>query len=150
MLAQKYLKLKTGTFTYFTSMLDILFRLIIVINKLAMKENTAISLSTAIKWVNAWRQKADILGEDFIASQIPMTDATAIMAETNAVNIRGYNGYDEATQSYKLILVGIDEKGNDIIPTGNPETTEDSGIYDLTLPCPNTCNVTSPLFAGKI
>jgi hypothetical protein len=115
-----------------------------------MKENTAISLSTAIKWVNAWRQKADISGEDFIASQIPMADATAIMAETKAVNIRGYNGYDEATQSYKLILVGIDDKGNDIIPTGNPETTEESGIYDLTLPCPNTCSVTSPLFAGKI
>lgn len=112
-----------------------------------MKENTAISLSTAQKWVEAWSKK-NISGENFIASLIPMYDANQIIAE-GAVNLRGYNGYDEEAGLYKLILVGVDEKGNDIISTANPDREDGSGIYDLTLPCPNTCSTTSPLFIGN-
>jgi hypothetical protein len=112
-----------------------------------MKQNSSISLATAIKWINAWKHKTDISGQAFVASLIPMEDATGIINE-KAVNLRAYNGFDEEKQLFKLILVGVDALGNDIVPDGDPESTDNSEIYDLTLPCPNTCPNESPLFTG--
>lgn len=107
---------------------------------------TSISFDTACTWIKAWRAKNDIPGDNFIASWIPMADAQRIIAETNATDLRAYNGYDEVNKLYKLILVGVDANGNDIISIEDPSSPINSQIYDLTMPCPNTCDNSSPLF----
>jgi len=108
--------------------------------------DTLISFDTACTWIKAWRAKTEISGNNFVASWIPMEDAKRIIAETNAVDIRAYNGYDEVNDLYKLILVGVDTNGNDILSIADPINPKGSMIYDLTMPCPNTCDNSSPLF----
>jgi len=47
-----------------------------------------------------------------------------------------------------LILVGVDKDGKDITslpPTPGRADLDNSGTYDFTKPCPDTCDNTSPL-----
>lgn len=115
-----------------------------------MIESTSISFDTARTWIKAWRATMNISGDNFIASWIPMADAQDIIADANAVDIRAYNGYDEVNKLYKLILVGVDANGNDILSIEDPTNPKGSKIYDLTMPCPNTCDNMSPLFTQTI
>ena len=107
-----------------------------------MPVNNPIPLEIAEAWAKAWQDKTAISGSSFKASLIPMADILSIQNDANAVNIRAYNAYDEENDEYKLLLVGVDENGNDIIDVSSANTK----IYDLTLPCPDTCDQNSPLF----
>lgn len=100
----------------------------------------SISLSKAQSWARTWRSNPE---NTVKAHLIPQIDVTELLAEENVVDIRAYIGVDENGEN-KLMLVGVDADGNDLID-------EEAGqyIYDFTLPCPNTCDVNSPLYTLK-
>ncbi|MCG2612569.1 hypothetical protein LZZ90_13725 [Flavobacterium sp. SM15] len=104
------------------------------------KAVNTISLTTAQAWAKKWR---DTPGATIKAHLIPQADITQLMAEKDVVDVRAYIGIDENGIN-KLMLVGVDTKGNDLI-----DDTNEQYIYDFTQPCPDTCNVTSPLYTLK-
>lgn len=101
-----------------------------------MPTNT-ISLATAQAWAKNWR---DNQPDTVKAYLIPQVDITELMGEPNVQDVRAYCGIDE-NGNYKLMLVGVDANGVDLI-------NEAAGayIYDFTEPCPRTCDTTSPLY----
>ncbi|WP_300564456.1 hypothetical protein [Flavobacterium sp.] len=107
--------------------------------KIGIEENV-ISLETAQQWATNWRSNPE---NTVKAHLIPQIDITQLLNEKDVQDVRAYIGVDEDGVN-KLMLVGVDAKGNDLI-------NEDAGqyIYDFTLPCPNTCNITSPLYTLK-
>jgi hypothetical protein len=115
-----------------------------------MKEsNDVIKLDSAVSYTAGWRRMAKerLDPEDYIkAFLIPMTDFTNILAE-GAVSVRAYLGNNEETGEKKLLLVGVDADGNDMIDY-------DAGkyVFDFTTPCPAMCDKNSPLnsLPGKL
>lgn len=99
-----------------------------------------ITLQTAQAWAKKWR---DTPGSTVKAHLIPQIDITQLMNEKDVVDIRAYIGIDDNGEN-KLMLVGVDANGNDLIDDANEQY-----IYDFTKPCPTTCNVTSPLYTLK-
>ncbi|WP_343330909.1 hypothetical protein [Polaribacter staleyi] len=123
------------------------------------KVNT-ISLDEAKKWAENWRN----LESDYNkyhkcrAFNIPKIDLQEVLAEDGVESIRAYIGVKESTNSKgekeyeeKLMIVGVDENGKDMLPSatkGNTlaaESADDSGIFDFTDPCPSACDSDSPL-----
>lgn len=101
-----------------------------------MAENT-ITLEQAQKWAQSWRNNPNT---KVIAFLIPEVDLTQVMAERNTVNVRTYLGIDEDNNS-KLMIVGVDSNGNDLIDDKNGQY-----IYDFSKSCQPECDVNSPLF----
>lgn len=86
------------------------------------------------------------------AFYIPMEDIRNLALFHNAIAVRAYLCLtaENDPSTAKVVLVPIDEKGNDIL-TIPPEqqsgdAVEDSAIYDFTQPCPQTCDFNSPLY----
>ena len=104
-----------------------------------MSTNT-ITLATAQTWAANWRSKPQNVIKAYL---IPQADITQLMAETNVQDVRAYCGIDENGE-YKLMLVGVDSSGNDLI-----DDAAGDYIYDFTMPCPQTCDVNSPLYTLK-
>lgn len=101
-----------------------------------------IPLQTAVDWTTAWR------GADpsaIKAFRVDVKEINEILAELNTDYIRIYFGSDNGTE--KLVLVGVDAQGNDII---NPMGGKISGTYDFNQPCPSTCDTASPLYTGRM
>ncbi|MEW5675191.1 hypothetical protein ABGT15_02655 [Flavobacterium enshiense] len=96
-----------------------------------------ITLETAQAWAQKWRATP---GATVKAHLIPQIDITQLMNEEGVVDVRAYIGIDETGEN-KLMLVGVDANGNDLIDDANGQY-----IYDFTRPCPDTCDVKSPLF----
>ncbi len=75
---------------------------------------------------------------------------------TSFNNIRIYLGLDNSTGEFKLYITPV--TGNVNVPglAGNdfilPDNEQGSNAYVLELiyPCPNTCDVTSPLYYGNV
>jgi hypothetical protein len=66
-------------------------------------------------------------------------------------SFRAYLGLESnvmVTNLYKLFLVPIDVHGNDVILQGPTEEFPFNAqyVYDFNTPCPNTCNIDSPLY----
>ena len=101
-----------------------------------MSTNT-ITLATAQAWAKNWRDKPENIVKAYL---IPQADITQLMAETNVQDVRAYCGIDE-NGDYKLMLVGVDVNGNDLI-----DEAAGAYVYDFTAPCPRTCDVNSPLY----
>jgi len=101
-----------------------------------MVQNT-ITLDQAQQWAQNWR---DNPSKEIKAFLIPEIDLTQVMKEENTVNVRAYLGIDD-NNNCKLMIVGVDEKGNDLIDEANGQF-----IYDFTTGCPPSCDVDSPLF----
>ena len=99
-----------------------------------------ISLTTAQDWAARWRATP---GATVKAHLIPQVDITQLMAEKDVVDVRAYIGIDENGEN-KLMLVGVDADGNDLIDDNNEQY-----IYDFTKPCPTVCCVESPLYTLK-
>ena len=118
-----------------------------------MKKNE-ITLKTAKKWAKEWRDDEASYNKYFEcrAFNIPLEDLKEVIAE-GAVSVRGYLGdkkskvEGETVFEEKLMFVGVDKNGKDMISSKNGEDLdEDSGaIFDLTRPCPDLCDVSSPL-----
>lgn len=103
--------------------------------KVGIEEN-AISLEIAQQWAARWRSNPEHKVKGHL---IPNIDIVELMGEGN-VDVRAYIGVDEHGVN-KLMLVGVDENGNDLI---NDEKKQ--YIYDFTKPCPDTCDTKSPLY----
>lgn len=133
---------------------------------------TEVTLENAKKWVQLWQKDNPNHCKAFL---IPAQDLTAVLKEMNVLvkqvdgsykldenslpnnGVRAYMGIDTTNGTgkdngygEKLVIVGTtyDSKtGNhtDIIYNQNDPTNRNSGIYDVTKPCPPNCDSSSPL-----
>lgn len=101
-----------------------------------MAKNT-IDLVTAQKWARNWLAAPTTTVK---AHLIPQINITQLMASIGCQDIRAYMGIDDNGDA-KLMMVAVDANGNDLI-----DTASGYYIYDFTEPCPNTCDVNSPLY----
>ena len=106
--------------------------------------NHNLDLQDAINWTESWRRKYP---NSVKAFSVEFSEIVAIQAETGAVCFRAYFGLD-STGAEKLILVGVNSAGEDII---NPVVDNQikSGTYDFNAPCPPTCDPGSPLMGNS-
>lgn len=103
-----------------------------------------ISLETAQNWAKRWKEAQNNNNTPQItAFLIPGIDVNQALKPDKAVDVRTYMGIDE-THIPRLIIVGVDKNGNDLI-----DETNGYYIYDFTLPCPNQCNGNPPFIASK-
>ena len=106
--------------------------------KLDLPEDV-LPLGDAEDYAENWRGIASSnLGEGYIkAFNIPPNDFQKIL-ESGATGIRAYMGYTSSqlgNGEAKLLLVGTDEEGSDMIDYENGLY-----VYDFTTPCPNMCS----------
>lgn len=126
------------------------------------KSVQAVSLSEATKAIKAygdwWRslQLPDstrseltraflIPGSDLIGVLEPVAGATDVMNQCNYKQARAYIGLDE-NNIIHLYLTPVNEEGMDVILT-NPANGEQQ-VFDLTTPCPRTCDESSLLYTA--
>lgn len=95
-----------------------------------------ITLDDAKTWAKSWRNNPP---KTLAKAHLIQGEAlTALLETEGVVNVRAYMGVD-GTGTQKLMFVGVDASGNDLIDATHL-------IYDRTEPCPSCCNTTSPLF----
>lgn len=115
-----------------------------------IKKNT-ISLETAKKWTQRWRQEESTYNKyhKCIAFNIPLVDLQQVLAEKSVASVRAYLGVDD-NDVEKMIIVGVDANGKDMITFAKDSTLkggdDNGGIFDFTEPCPISCDKTSPLY----
>jgi hypothetical protein len=97
-------------------------------------------------------------GQYIRAFYIPITDIVELARYHQAEAVRAYLclTVPNDPSTAKIVLVPIDQKGNDItsiiipVPIGGDSTQDkeiqQSTIYDLTQPCPAACDYNSPLY----
>ena len=103
-----------------------------------------IPLQTAVDWTKAWRHENPTSIKAF---RVDIQEIKEILAELDTNYVRIYFGLDGSTE--KLVLVGVDANDKDIIdPT--VDGFKISGTYDFNQPCPSTCDITSPLYNGRM
>ena len=120
---------------------QIFISLTLSILKLKNMSENVIPLNQAIIEAANWRALAErTLGpQDFVkAFTIPKVDFSQIIAK-GAVSIRAYLGMS-ASGEKKLLLVGVNDKGEDMI-----DYKDGQFVYDFTTPCPPMCREDSPL-----
>lgn len=106
-----------------------------------MSKNT-ISLKTAQEWSARWKEAQQASTEAPVtAFLIPGIDITQVMHERNVVDVRAYLGID-SENTERLMIVGVDADGNDMI-----DETNGYYIYDFTTPCPPKCNEKAPFIS---
>jgi hypothetical protein len=83
------------------------------------------------------------------------TDAMAVLGidpstQTAYSHFRAYIGMD-ADSAYKLFMVPVNADNVDVIPEGPDRYYPHQGqyVFDFNTPCPNSCDLTSPLFVLK-
>jgi hypothetical protein len=101
----------------------------------------AVPISKAKEWTAAWRNadkgRSWWVEHNFNAFLVPLTDLTSLISE-GAKDVRAYMGIEN--DQIKLILVGVDAAGNDMLDDVN------YFAYDFTSPCPPTCDRSSVLY----
>lgn len=96
----------------------------------------SISLSDAKNWVKSWRTNPPT---ELVKGHLITGEALSeLLATEGVVDVRAYMAVDE-TGTQKLIFVGVDANGKDLIDDNHL-------IYDRTCPCPSFCDPTSPIF----
>ncbi|QTD36646.1 hypothetical protein JL193_10885 [Polaribacter batillariae] len=118
------------------------------------KQKNTITLKTAKRWTKRWRKMEDTYNahQHCRAFNIPLLDLQEVINE-GAVSVRGYLGVHkhkvegETVFEEKLIIVGVDKDGKDMISSKDGEVLDDESgrIFDLTSPCPEMCDSGSPL-----
>jgi hypothetical protein len=133
------------------------------------KNSNKIPKSLAIEWRKDWKsfinqltsndnKRKNCVIDSLKALQgffIPIEDLKQFIKEAEsskvpAIGIRLYLaiGKNDSTQNkeFKLLMVGVLETGVDMIA---PNSREQDFIFDLTSPCPNTCDSGSPLYISN-
>jgi hypothetical protein len=106
-----------------------------------MPENV-ITLELAQAWARRFNANPNIL-LGIKAFTIPGSNIRNVMAP-GVVDTRTYFGINDEG-SPVLMMVGVDENGNDMIDDKNGLY-----VYDFTKPCPPNCNLISPFInSGK-
>ncbi|MEP6677392.1 MAG: hypothetical protein ABJA78_19685 [Ferruginibacter sp.] len=114
-----------------------------------------ISLEDGVTITTNWR---DFIGpimasENYIrAFYIPIDDITSLAAFHQVKAVRAYLALEDVTDpsTLKLAMVPVDDDGKDILFCASEIAGKQSAIYDFTSPCPQSCDVDSPLFTGDI
>ena len=86
---------------------------------------------------------------------IPMEDITQLAQFQNCPNVRAYLTMDVPgdVSTIKVILVPVNEQNQDVLSISVPgapddaAVTDQSTIYDFSSPCPQACDIDSPLFS---
>lgn len=86
-----------------------------------------------------------IPGDDLIGVLEPTTGATDVIAKCNYKQARAYLGLD-ANNVIHLYLTPVNDQGVDVILT-NPASGAQE-VFDLTTPCPRTCDEASQLYTA--
>jgi hypothetical protein len=127
-----------------------------------MKKKNTITLQTAKKWAKKWKKEEGTYNShhDCRAFNIPKIDLLEVLAEDGVASVRAYLGINVFTDpdtskkvsEEKLMIVGVDAEGKDMISTKKGENGDlisdpegDGDIYDFTRPCPSYCDPESPL-----
>jgi hypothetical protein len=116
-----------------------------------MTNKNVVTLEDAKSYVKLWRKE---FPEQVKAILIPNEDLIELLGleqgQGNGYDIRCYIGInpDDLKDSPKLLIVRVDAEGKDLINDTSGISANDNGndIYDLTKPCPQFCDETSPLF----
>lgn len=141
-------------------------------NQLPTETRVIIPVPEAIERTTNWRNfmKSKTAEADekrvpkavYISKQDVMAMARQCEADDTIAGVRAYftlnNDYSEEYRNsvtFVMVLVrASDEKpfGEDVLYTEGSEGTNslagNSNVYDYTHPCPDVCDVTSPLFTG--
>jgi hypothetical protein len=82
------------------------------------------------------------------AFNIPMKDIVSLADFTQCPSVRAYLGMSTPGDitTLKLVMVPVDANNVDILSIPGPDGSTQSSIYDLTIPCPQLCDIQSPLF----
>jgi hypothetical protein len=101
-----------------------------------------ITLQTAQDWAERWKSTQESGSTpNFTAFLIPGIDFTQALKPEEAVDVRTYLGIDD-TETVRLMIVGVDREGNDLIDESNGYY-----IYDFTSICPPYCNKKPPFIS---
>jgi hypothetical protein len=112
--------------------------------------------ATAIAYTTNYRNYISGIDKDpnyIRAFNIPMEDITSLADFAKCPSVRAYLGMSDPTDisTLKLVLVPVDLNNIDIlsIPVsgGIGAAVDQSSIYDFTSPCPQNCDLASPLFS---
>lgn len=91
-----------------------------------------------------------VSSQDFIrAFYIPIEDIVNLGNYHSAIGVRAYLclTVPDDPSTAKIVLVPVDARNKDIISVTTPkDELVHSTIYDLTQPCPQMCDFTSPLY----
>lgn len=125
-----------------------------------MKNKNTVSLETAKKWIKEWRDQESTYNKyhRLKAFNIPLIDLQEVIEEKGVSSVRAYIGVakfenhdtkpPEIRYEEKLLIVGVDKNGKDMIKAVDPNVLGDGegeDIYDFTKPCPDACDDDSPL-----
>jgi len=112
-----------------------------------------IPLCDAVRWTTAWREKNP---ESTRAFKVDACELKDVIDELGKVfqgeklpYVRFYLAIKD-TGKEGLVLVGVDKDGNDICQFVNKQDTEESGTYDFTHPCPDTCDQSGSPLNGNV
>lgn len=113
-------------------------------------EATGIAFTTNYRnYISAIDQNPDYIH----AFNIPMQDVASLADFTKCPSVRAYLGMSDPTDisTLKLVLVPVDNTNTDVlsipVPDGSGGLVNQSSIYDFTSPCPQNCDINSPLFS---
>lgn len=67
-----------------------------------------------------------------------LADVNSMLAIPGAAGLRAYYGMDE-NDIIHLVLVAVDEDGNDLVPSSNTSLNGDPLILEQGIRCPPTC-----------
>lgn len=121
-------------------------------NKEITKYPDSITLAEGETVTTNWRNYISTIDKNpnyIRAFNIPMTDIMELAQFTKCPSVRAYLAMATPgdISTLKVILVPVDADGNDITSVpGAIEGATDSTIFDFTSPCPQTCDINSPLF----
>ena len=108
-----------------------------------------ISLDAAIKMTTLYRAQRDVIlgvqwqGKDLLplSETFDRTAFDRLLAQPGCAAVRIYYGMDETLQ-VRAVVVGVNAKDEDILPTPD---APDAEILDISKLCPPVCGVESPL-----
>jgi hypothetical protein len=111
--------------------------------------------TVGVDYTTNWRNYISGIDPDpnyIKAFNIPMPDITSLADFTKCSSVRAYLGMSVPGDitSLKLVMVPVDDNNVDVlsteVPDGSGGFVVQSSIYDLTIPCPQACDLQSPLF----
>ncbi len=111
--------------------------------------------ATGTGYTANWRTYIAAIDQDpnyIRAFNIPMQDIASLADFTKCNSVRAYLGMANGTDvsTLKLVLVPVDTDNLDVlsieVPDGSGGLVAQSSIYDFTTPCPQLCDIASPLF----
>lgn len=100
--------------------------------------STTINVTTAQAWASSWRNNPPKpLSKGHLIDVDAIND---LIAAGGVASIRAYMGVN-GSGVQKLMFVGVDADGNDLI-----DSEEGYYIYPSDAACPSICDTTSPLY----